>query len=274
VSNESLPPTFSYYFAEFPDTVDLTVVYRVGVKVEPGIDLRTVIPERDGQPEVVYDLARIPEAMLSAENATVTRKTSMQSQTLLPDAERSSRVQSKLKAVFTTSPTAPVEISCTVLQRIFPGYKPRIAIGLRGEGLAHASVVSFRADLMAYTWCKTDKRLKGPFERSDHRTMQKLACRTLLPLQFSKENDHTVSLEVDALYGWTSTFKHSQLAREYKLRIKMKLKVAQKSISFDREVPVTMVPPPREEFTETADEDLPSYHDASAVADSMPPKYG
>ncbi|KAL2059901.1 hypothetical protein VTL71DRAFT_10056 [Oculimacula yallundae] len=255
VGGERLPPTFSYQFAEFPDTVSLTVVYRVGVKLEvPRIAVKLVIPEHGDQPEIEYDLPRAPQASLGTGLTTVIQKASIKDQA----GTESSNIRHRVKAVLASSPTAAVDISCTKLQHIFPSMKPHLSIRLHGENLSSASLISFRADLVASTWCKTDKKLKGPFERSDRRTLQKLACRTPFPLEFSKANDYTVAIDVDPIFGWPSTFKHSQITRRYSLRIKMKLKVAHESFKFDQEHEVVMVP---KSISSATDEDLPAYQD-------------
>jgi hypothetical protein len=274
VGGEMIPPTFSCYFAEFPDTVDIKVVYRIGVKLElPGIDVKVTFPEHDDQPAVEYDVPRSYQTDLNARATSTIYKTPTQSQGSSPGAQPFSKVQQKVKAVFATLPTAAIDISCTKPDYIYPGCNPHFSITVRGENLSETSLVSFRADLIAYTWCKTDKRLKGPFERRDRRTLQKLACQTPLPLQFSKANDYTAALDVDAVFGWTSSFKHSQVARQYDLRIKIKLKVARESVSVDQEFDVIMVPPIEKSMDDTADA-LPTYESAKDMASSLPPKYG
>lgn len=42
----ALPPTFGMHFSDYPDVVDVSVVYQLGAKVEmPGIDIRISVPE-------------------------------------------------------------------------------------------------------------------------------------------------------------------------------------------------------------------------------------
>ncbi|SMR61806.1 unnamed protein product [Zymoseptoria tritici ST99CH_3D1] len=274
VSGEAIPPTFSYYFSEFPDSVSLDAVYRVGVKLEvPGIDIKTVIPEHNSQPEIEYNLPR-PEGSVDAEGTMITQKVSIDCRALLPQSKRSSKPQEKLRAVFTSSQTTALQMHCSNMERVFPGYRPLFSISLHGDSLPEVSLISFRADPVAYTWCKTDQRIKGPYERSDRRSLQRLVSKTLLPLQLSKANEHSVNLEVDAIYGWPSSFKHSMLSRRYCLRIKMKMKIGHESINFDQEYSTTLGPRPGGPELESVDENLPSYQDARVNPSSLPPNYG
>lgn len=253
-AGEPLPPSFSHSFQEFPDTIDLTILYRLGVKLNmPGIDIKTSVPEHAKQPEIRYDL---PRSSLTSLNTNITdhKQTSVvQTHMLLPADERPQFFQQKLKAVFETSPKFSCDISCTELQHIWPGYRPSFTVTIRRSddqttalSFPEAFVTSFRADLVAYTWCDASKRLKGPFERIDRCIIQKLECRTALPVQTTKAIDYTVNLSTDEVGRWSSSFRNAVLVRRYFIKVRMKIKVAQQSVSFSREFEVKMVPYPRD----------------------------
>lgn len=247
-----LPPSFSHYFQQFPDTVDLTVRYRLGVKVAvPGIDIKTSIPEHDKQPEIRYDLPRSSVMSLNTKIASHKQDSIVKTQMLLPEDQRPQGVQQRFRAIFESSPRFGCEISCSELQHIWSGYLPSFKVAIRRSEenspnipFPEANITSFRADLIAYTWCDASQRLKGPFERIDSRTVQKLECRTSLPLHLAKATDYSATLTVAEIGEWCSGFNHSLLSRRYFIKVRMKLKVAQQTVSFTREFEVRLVPRP------------------------------
>lgn len=253
-AGEPLPSSFSHAFQEFPDTISLTVLYRLGVKVSiPGIDIKTVVPEHDKQPEIRYDLPRLPLTCLNTNIQAHKQKSVVQTNLLLPENERPQGWQQKLKAVFEESPRLSCEISCTELQHMWAGYRPSFTVAIRRSeeessalSFPEAFLTSFRADLIAYTWCDASKRLKGPFERIDLRTVQKLECRTTLPVPLTKATDYAINLTTDEVRRWPSGFKGRLLVRRYFLKIRLKMKVAQRSVSFLREFEVKIVPRPED----------------------------
>lgn len=249
-----LPPSFSHAFAQFPDTVDLTVRYRLGVKISiPGIDIKTVVPEHDKQPEIIYNRPRSPLMSLNTDVSSLKQQSVVRTHMLLPEDARPQGFQQRFRSVFGTSPTFGCEISCSNLQHIWPGHRSSFTVGIRRSeedvttlSFPEVLVTSFRADLIAYTWCDSSRRLKGPFERFDSRTIQKLECRTSLPCQLTKATDYSALLTADEIERWPSSFKHAMLVRRYFIKVKLKMKIAQQSVSFVREFEVKMLPRPKD----------------------------
>lgn len=256
-----LPPTFSHAFAQFPDTVDLTVRYRVGVSVStPGVDVKAIVPEHGKQPEVRFDVPRSSLMNLNTKISIHTQKSVVSTHMLLPEEDRPQGFQQRVRAVFNSSPQLTCEISCTEMQHIWAGYRPSFTIGIRrSEGEAtnlsfpETSIVSFRADLMAYTWCDSSKRLKGPFDRFESRTVQKLESRAPLPLQLTKATDYSIILTTGEVEKWPTSFKHPLLVRRYFVKVRMKMKVAMRSVAFTREFEVKMVTRPEDVVDEVVE---------------------
>ncbi|CZT17548.1 uncharacterized protein RCC_03382 [Ramularia collo-cygni] len=249
----ALPPSFSHAFQQFPDTVDLAVRYRLGVKIDiPGIDIRTTVPEHGKQPEIQYDDPRPTAMSLNTVIRTHKQKSVIQTNMLLPEDERPQGFQQRLRAVFGTAPKFGCEISCTELQHIWPGYQPSFTMSIRrseqSDALSFPEVIvtSFRADLIAYTWCDSSRRLKGPFERNDSRTVQKLDCRTTLPLSLTKATEYSAAISTEAVLRWPTSFRHALIIRRYFVKVRMKMKCAEQTVLFVREFEVKMVPRPKD----------------------------
>lgn len=252
-----IPPSFSIYFSDYPDRVDAAVRYRLGAKVTtPGIKVETSSPDYNPEPQVRFDLPRPPQAIFGMSGNILEQRAYVQSKKLLPEAERPSGMKQSLKAAFSSSsfPRFVANITCTSIVHACPGLRPRFSLAVRrvdGETTApffpDVDLISFGVNLIAHTTVDTSERLMASGICFESHTAQKLMpSRNAIsfPVILSKANDYSVDVEMDPFGMHPSSFAHPKIARKYLLEIKARLSIADSSVSFNKQFPIEMLPPP------------------------------
>jgi hypothetical protein len=292
-----LPPSMNFYFSDYPDKVDITIIYRMGCTVNmPGIDIKTTDSDYNSEPMVRFDFPRPPPSLFATPVTTFDCKSWVMNANLLPESERPSGFRAKTKAVFVSNnyPKFAYRLSCTKLQHIYPGVRPDFCITIRRLDLESTAtifpeviLVSVRADLIAETTVDTSGRLLASSTCTDHATIQKLNWKAASGevVSLSKANDYSVTVQTNPVLAHTSSFSHPKVTRSYFMRMTVKLKIADQAVELGNKYAVVMVPPPSSSvqygFDETVeagpsgvdrvaeeDAELPAYHEIGAA----PPK--
>ncbi|CAK4023668.1 Hypothetical predicted protein [Lecanosticta acicola] len=251
-----LPPSFYSHFSHYPDVVDIAIKYFLGVHVDlPGIDVKVNVPKQRLQPELKFDLPRPPKDLFESNLSTFTERAVLQSSNLLPEDQRPQGFKQKAKAVFSSShfPKLALDVSCTQWHYICPGHNPSFEIVVRRSNndstsptFPEVSLEFFRVKLVAYTSANTAQRVRGKPLCSDNDIVQRLECRTNLPLTYSKANDYTHRVGVDPIAQLPSSFKHLKVSRSYQFKITMHFKVAEETVKVKKKHPVVLIPHPVE----------------------------
>ncbi|EME38424.1 hypothetical protein DOTSEDRAFT_57516 [Dothistroma septosporum NZE10] len=267
----ALPPTFNQHYSDYPDIVDVAVVYALGATVEmPGIDIRTSLPKVNptstilpfglensmspqDAPIVRYERPRPSTAFIDDGIATFTHRATVQNEHLLPEDQRPTGFKQKAKAVFTSShfPTFAMQIHCTHPQHIFPGQQLSFEVVLRRHDTGTSATFfpevileHFKVNVVAYTTVDTSQRLYGSSSCHDKRVVQTMVSHPGGPLELSKGNDYTAVVTTDHVRFHPSSFDHHKVSRQYNLRLSMQFKIANKGVRLHKDCGIVMVPPP------------------------------
>lgn len=267
-----LPLSFGTIFIDHPDVVDISVCYRVGCQIGmPGIDVKTVGPEGDSRPIILYGLPRPTRALVTGHRATSQSTARVQNEYLLPEDQRPQGFKQKAKAIFTSShfPEFATDVKIAYQQYIYPGQKLKFDIVLRhrdksiGSEIPEVVLEKFECDFRAYTIVDVSERLIGPPQCIDRRTVQTLVCHTKMSQKIVKADDYSFSITTDPLKNNVCSFAHHKVSRQYLHRIQMQFTIANESVKTKCECPVILVPPPTDSVaTEAAapeEASLPSY---------------
>ncbi|KAF2164331.1 hypothetical protein M409DRAFT_25210 [Zasmidium cellare ATCC 36951] len=251
----SLPPTFASHFSDYPDVVDVAVLYHMGAKVEmPGIDIKVTVPEGNNAPQVRYDIPRPPLSFITDNTSVFSQRDRVQNEYLLPESLRPSGFKAKAKAVFSSSqfPVFAFEVFCTDQKHIHPGQ--RLTFNVRiirndkassstdGDFFPTMTLEGFKADVKSSTVVDASSRIIGSSQCYDSKTVQSLTCQTKFPIEFRKE--WSADITTGPVMNHTTSFEHVKTSRTYKLKVSLSFKIANKSIKVVKECPVVMLPPP------------------------------
>lgn len=249
---EPLPPSFNNSYHGFANRYECFVEYRIGVVATvPRLQVEIVTPEKDYEPQVYYDYARLPAAM-NARPSPRKGWVSVQNELLLPEADRPVGFRAKAKAALSSNyyPTYGFDWTILAPQHLYVGQPLALEVAIRPrEKLCTAPLVPdvhlayIDITIRAVIDVRAEKQLFScPSAHSDEEKLS-LKGGMLDKGPFSKANDWSKTINTRELRGVCSTYQTANISLTYRMNIRGSFTVAGKSKDFESDFTVVIHPP-------------------------------